>query len=284
MSGDDPAGRQEAVAGADEADAAFIATDRNISRFANSNVHQNMSEVTAELSLRVVIGGAMGVASTTVFDGEELARTAELARDAARYARPLPRFRGLYGDRAPANGPAACDEATASMPAAEKALQLRAMFDRGRRDAISFAGSYTTSSMVAACGNSRGVERSCRSSFADAATKQRLLTELDSTDVQRHDEYRGSIDRIGPIEKVYEGMMVVDVNGEEVGKVEFVKLGDPHAISIQGEMLASWSSRVTITSSPGFHVRAIARLSDRVSVVILGPKATVSGSSVPRNS
>ncbi|MCW2739525.1 MAG: hypothetical protein JWN97_4169, partial [Nocardioides sp.] len=69
----------------------------------------------------------------------------------------------------------------------------------------------------------------------EVARAQRLLTELGSTDVQRHDEYRGSIDRIGPIEKVYEGMKVVDVNGEEVGKVEFVKLGDPQAITIQGE-------------------------------------------------
>ena len=69
----------------------------------------------------------------------------------------------------------------------------------------------------------------------EVARAQRLLTELGSTDVQRHDEYRGSIDRIGPIEKVYEGMKVVDVNGEEVGKVEVVKLGDPQASSIQGE-------------------------------------------------
>jgi hypothetical protein len=69
----------------------------------------------------------------------------------------------------------------------------------------------------------------------EVARAQQLMTELGSTDVQRHDEYRGSIDRIGPIEKVYEGMKVVDVNGEEVGKVEFVKLGDPGAISIQGE-------------------------------------------------
>jgi hypothetical protein len=69
----------------------------------------------------------------------------------------------------------------------------------------------------------------------EVARAQRLLTELGSTDVQRHDEHRGSIDRIGPIEKVHEGMKVVDVNGDEVGRVEFVKLGDPQAISIQGE-------------------------------------------------
>ncbi|MCU1432971.1 MAG: hypothetical protein JWP95_2076, partial [Actinotalea sp.] len=69
----------------------------------------------------------------------------------------------------------------------------------------------------------------------EVSRAQQLLAQLGSTDIQRHDEYRGSIDRIGPIEEVYEGMTVVDANGEEVGKVEFVKLGDPQAISIQGE-------------------------------------------------
>ena len=37
------------AAGVPEADAVLVSTDRNISRFANSNLHQNMSEVTAEL-------------------------------------------------------------------------------------------------------------------------------------------------------------------------------------------------------------------------------------------
>ena len=69
----------------------------------------------------------------------------------------------------------------------------------------------------------------------EVARAQRLLTDRGGTDVQQHDEHRGSIDQIGPIEKVYEGMKVVDVNGEEVGTVEFVKLGDPRAVSLRGE-------------------------------------------------
>src|SRR5436309_2824505 len=42
-------------AGASEADAVFESTDQNISRFANSNLHQNMSEVSAELTLRAIV-------------------------------------------------------------------------------------------------------------------------------------------------------------------------------------------------------------------------------------
>ncbi|QWZ08652.1 hypothetical protein KRR39_01960 [Nocardioides panacis] len=69
----------------------------------------------------------------------------------------------------------------------------------------------------------------------EVSLAQRILTGEGSTDVQRHDEHRGSIDRIGPIEQVVEGMRVVDADGEEVGKVEFVKLGDPGAVTIAGE-------------------------------------------------
>jgi hypothetical protein len=73
----------------------------------------------------------------------------------------------------------------------------------------------------------------------DVTRAQQLLTDLGSTDVERHDEHRGSIDRIGPIEKVVEGMRVVDADGDEVGKVEFVKMGDPEAVTIEGQDLGA---------------------------------------------
>ncbi|MDQ1744544.1 MAG: hypothetical protein QOE23_2883 [Pseudonocardiales bacterium] len=69
----------------------------------------------------------------------------------------------------------------------------------------------------------------------EVSLAQRILTDEGSTDVQRHDEHRGSIDRIGPLDQVVEGMRVVDGDGEEVGKVEFVKMGDPEAVTIAGE-------------------------------------------------
>lgn len=39
------------------------------------------------------------------------------------------------------------------------------------------------------------------------------------------------------IEKVYEGMQVVDSQGEKIGKVEAVKMGDPQAVTTTGEGL-----------------------------------------------
>ncbi len=37
-----------------------------------------------------------------------------------------------------------------------------------------------------------------------------------------------------PISRVHEGMRVVDATGDEVGKVQFVRMGDPEAITTEG--------------------------------------------------
>ncbi len=156
------------AASADEADAVFMSTDQNISRFANSNLHQNMSEISAALTLRVFVNGCTGVASTTSFDDDEIARTAALAREAARHSNPLPGFTGLYRDAPAAPALQTFDAATAHLSAAEKATTLRTMFDRGRDRGVAFAGSFTTSMTSVACGNSHGIRRFAETTFVDA--------------------------------------------------------------------------------------------------------------------
>ncbi|MDP9193885.1 MAG: TldD/PmbA family protein [Acidobacteriota bacterium] len=158
------------AAGAEEADAAFISVDQNISRFANSQLHQNMSEESASLTLRVIVDGAMGVATTTAFDEDEIVRTAGVAREAARHSGAVQGFRGLYRDNEPVPDVDSFDEATAAMSALDKAKALRAMFETGfgkGRDVL-FAGSYTTAATSVACGNTHGVRRYARMTHADA--------------------------------------------------------------------------------------------------------------------
>ena len=46
-----------------------------------------------------------------------------------------------------------------------------------------------------------------------------------------------SVTNLGPIEMVREGMTVVDSTGEKVGKVEGLKMGDPEAVTGQGNEL-----------------------------------------------
>ncbi len=154
--------------GAPEADAVFDSTDQNISRFANSNLHQNMSEISAELTLRVIVDDAMGVASTTVFDGDEIARTAALAREAARHADPLQNFSGLYCGHEPLPPVRTFDDATAAIAPADKARALREMFGRGLKSEVQFAGAYGTGSSSIAVANTHGVRRYCTFTSSDA--------------------------------------------------------------------------------------------------------------------
>lgn len=156
------------AAEADEADAVLVSTDHNVSRFANSTIHQNMSELSAGLTLRVFAGGAMGVASTTSFDDDELARTAALAREAARHSHPLPNFGGLYRDIASLPAVDTFDAPTAGLTPADKARALREVFDRGAGSGVLFAGSHSTAVSSVACANSHGLRRFARLTFADA--------------------------------------------------------------------------------------------------------------------
>ena len=150
----------------DEADAALISVDHNITRFANSQIIQNMAEESASLTLRVILNGAMGVATTTGFDDEEIARTASLAREAAKHSNPVQGFRGLYAANEPVPAVDAFDDATAAVAPMEKALALREMFDRHAM--MQFAGAYGTGSASVACGNTHGVRRFTRMTDADA--------------------------------------------------------------------------------------------------------------------
>ena len=156
------------AANADEADAALISINQNISRFANSNLHQNMSEISAGLTLRVIVNGSMGVASTSSFDADEIAQTAELAREAAKHSDPLQNFSGLYKDNEPVPQLATFDQKTAGLSPAEKAHDLKVMFERGRESAVQFAGAYLTSTSSVATANSHGVHRYAQLTFSDA--------------------------------------------------------------------------------------------------------------------
>jgi hypothetical protein len=67
----------------------------------------------------------------------------------------------------------------------------------------------------------------------EVARAQTLLAEAGSTEIQRHDDYRGN--PLGPITQVRERMTVLDPDGTEIGKVEFVRMGDPEAVTTVGE-------------------------------------------------
>jgi len=60
------------AAGADEVEAVVSADEARLTRFANSEIHQNVAEVNTTVNLRFVDGKRVGVMSTNRLDDEAL--------------------------------------------------------------------------------------------------------------------------------------------------------------------------------------------------------------------
>ncbi|HVR44398.1 MAG TPA: TldD/PmbA family protein [Thermoanaerobaculia bacterium] len=161
--------RALAAAAGDEADAACMVFDRNLTRFAESRIHQNIGERSASLAVRVVREGRIGVATTSAADDESIASAVRLAADLASRSEPVPGFRGLH--RSAPRGPdlPAWDAETAAATPLEKAEALRAIFETGRARAIRFAGAFSTGRAALAVGNTWGVRQSAAFTSAEAS-------------------------------------------------------------------------------------------------------------------
>ena len=83
------------AAGAGEAEALVSVDQAQLTRFANSEIHQNVAETNGTLNLRVAIGRRVGVASSNRLDDESLRRLAETATGIARQSAELEDWAGL---------------------------------------------------------------------------------------------------------------------------------------------------------------------------------------------
>src|SRR4029434_1964415 len=77
------------AAGATEAEGLASVEAAQLTRFANSEIHQNVAETNAQVNLRVAIGKRVGVASSTRLDDDGLRRLAETAVAIARNSAEL---------------------------------------------------------------------------------------------------------------------------------------------------------------------------------------------------
>jgi len=73
-----------------DAEAVYLAHDAALTRFANSRIHQNVSEHDASLRVRVVDGGRTGVASTNRLDDQGISEVVSRAQEICRRSAPNP--------------------------------------------------------------------------------------------------------------------------------------------------------------------------------------------------
>jgi predicted Zn-dependent protease len=140
---------------ADQTEAVLSAHRLALTRFANNLIHQNVAEVNATLTIRAVVGGRQGVATTNHLSADGLARAADLAREAALRQPEDPSFTGLPGPSAPGAVPA-FDEATAGYAPEARAQAVGVVCRKAHAQGVTASGAFRTGANEIAVANSLG--------------------------------------------------------------------------------------------------------------------------------
>ena len=146
--------------GVTEAEALVTAEDSALTRFANSEIHQNVAETNVAINLRVVIGKRVGVASTSRTDPEGLRRLADQAIAIARVVEELDDWGGLPDPTEIHATPAAYSQMTATATPEFRAEGARAVIAAADAAGVVAYGSFSTGLESMAVANSHGIRAS----------------------------------------------------------------------------------------------------------------------------
>jgi PmbA protein len=158
------------AAGATEAEALVTADDARLTRFANSEIHQNVAESNAQLNLRFVVGRRVGVASSNRLDDEGLRRLAETAGAIARNSEELEDWGGLPEPTPFEELPTAFAQETEAATPELRADGVRAVIAAADAAGVISYGSFSTAAEAIAVANSKGIRA------AQRRTTSQLLT------------------------------------------------------------------------------------------------------------
>jgi predicted Zn-dependent protease len=147
-------------AGATEAEVLVMSDDQALTRFANSEIHQNVAETSVSVNLRFVIGRRIATASTGRTDEAGLAAVVHRASAIARTCEELADWAGL-----PEPDPAGSSSGLAAAYAASTADATPELRAEGARAVIAAAddqgvlayGSFSTGRESIAVANSKGI-------------------------------------------------------------------------------------------------------------------------------
>lgn len=160
---------------ADQTEVLVTASDSALTRFANSTIHQNVTETDAEVKVRVVlrepsgVGAKIGVASTNNLEEAALLRTLEAALSIARLQPLNPDWRSLPPAQ-PVTEVASFSEATAGCTPEERARGAGTICLLARDAGVVASGALTTASLEIGIANSLGVSAYHRTTQADINT------------------------------------------------------------------------------------------------------------------
>jgi len=122
-----------------------MADDSQLTRFANSEIHQNVAETNVAVNLRFVVGRRVGVASSGRTDEAGIRRLAASAAAIARNVEELPDWAGLPRPTPTTEQPSAWADATAEATPEHRAEGARAVIAAADAASVVAYGSFSTS-------------------------------------------------------------------------------------------------------------------------------------------
>ena len=162
-----------AMSPAEQTEASFYGETNALTRFANNYIHQNVAETNTTVSVRVVVGKKIGIASTNDLSDDGLRKAVDRACTIARFqidnadfkSLPTPEQAGHAGS--PGKG---FVEATAAATPERRAEGAGVICGMSSHNGLTAAGAFSTGAQEIAVANSLGV-------FAyDTMTSANLLT------------------------------------------------------------------------------------------------------------
>ena len=159
-------------AGVTEAEALVVSGESALTRFANSEIHQNVASSEAFVNLRVARGRRIGVASSGRTDAEGLRALVERAAAIAASVEELEDWAGLPEPdaRAPEPVAAAWSDGTGGATPELRAEGVRAVIAAADAEGVTAFGSFSTDAEAFAVANSKGIRA------AERRTTSQLLT------------------------------------------------------------------------------------------------------------
>jgi PmbA protein len=162
--------RLAGAAGATEAEALVVSGESSLTRFANSEIHQNVSSSEVVVNLRLVVGRRVGVASTGRTDPEGIRALAERAAAIAANVEELEDWAGLPEAGSPGALEIAWSEGTAGASPELRADGARAVIAAADTAGVTAFGSFSTDAEATAVASSKGIRA------AERRTTSQLLT------------------------------------------------------------------------------------------------------------
>jgi len=156
--------------GATEAEVLVLANDSALTRFANSEIHQNVAETSATVNLRFVLGRRVGVATTGRTDDDGLVALVEQAGSIARVVEELEDWSGLPEPQPISEAAGAWSEATAAASPESRADGVRAVIAAADAAGSVAYGSFSTGAETIAVANSKGIRAVQRQTSAQLLT------------------------------------------------------------------------------------------------------------------